>query len=518
MRSMRRSAFVGFLAGVFALALAPPLVADQVELRDGSVIVGELVGCQDGRCSIRRATGRVIEVDKGEILRIQVGDERPLPPPSQPAPLRFHGSNTVGETLVPNLVKAWVKELGGGSVQALPGAKENELRFELGATRPPALPAEVTIAAHGSSTAFEALLARSAEIGMSSRPINDAEISSLLGRGDLLGKEAQHVLALDGLAIVAARSRAVRPLGVEEIAGIFSCRIRDWGEVGSRPGPIRLYARDSRSGTFDTFKALVLERGGQKRTLCAEATRFESSGDLSKAVAADENGIGFIGLPYVQDSQALAIDECGQRYKPDEFSVRLEEYPLARRLFLYTPELPVGSSARRFVEFALSEAGQGVVDEVGFMSLEIEMGGADLVEQRISVARRESQVPRKVAELEALLKSSTRISTTFRFRSNGTELDSRAERDIARLAAFLRRPGQANRRVVLAGYADSHGPYPTNLELARRRAEKVAEALRSELGGALRLEILAFGEEGPVACNDSESGKAKNRRVEVWIR
>jgi len=68
---------------------------------------------------------------------------------------------------------------------------------------------------------------------------------------------------------------------------------------------VKIYARDDKSGTFDSFKTLVL---GNKQ-LAASARRFEDSIALSDAVARDPNGIGFIGLPYIRDAKAVAISE-----------------------------------------------------------------------------------------------------------------------------------------------------------------------------------------------------------------
>jgi phosphate transport system substrate-binding protein len=66
----------------------------------------------------------------------------------------------------------------------------------------------------------------------------------------------------------------------------------------------------SKSGTFDTFKALVL--GG--KALAPGAKRFEDSNALSEAVAGDPNGIGFIGFPYIHSAKALAVSEKGQDF------------------------------------------------------------------------------------------------------------------------------------------------------------------------------------------------------------
>ena len=108
--------------------------------------------------------------------------------------------------------------------------------------------------------------------------------------------------------------------------------------------PIKIYARDNKSGTFDTFKTLVL---GAK-ALAPGAARFEDSNTLSEAVAGDRNGIGFIGLPYVHGAKALAVSEEGARaLQATRLTVATEDYPLSRRLCLYTPANPTNRFTRK---------------------------------------------------------------------------------------------------------------------------------------------------------------------------
>ncbi|MBS7672971.1 hypothetical protein KIN13_05915, partial [Vibrio cholerae] len=85
------------------------------------------------------------------------------------------------------------------------------------------------------------------------------------------------------------------------------------------------------SGTFDTFRELVLSRRGQP--LAPSAKRFESSEQLSDAVSQDPQGIGFIGLPYVRQAKAVAIiDGDSHPMLPLTSLIATEDYPLSRRL------------------------------------------------------------------------------------------------------------------------------------------------------------------------------------------
>ena len=113
------------------------------------------------------------------------------------------------------------------------------------------------------------------------------------------------MIAIDGLAIILHPQNPLNQLDTEQLAQIFSGEISTWEELGGVGGAIHLYARDDQSGTYDTFKELVLSRRG--KTLVSAAKRFESSEQLSDAVSQDPQGIGFIGLPYVRQAKAVAI-------------------------------------------------------------------------------------------------------------------------------------------------------------------------------------------------------------------
>ncbi len=98
---------------------------------------------------------------------------------------------------------------------------------------------------------------------------------------------SEHVLGLDGIAVIVNVANSVSALQKDQLMQIFSGDVTDWSQMGASHGAIKIYARDDKSGTFDTFKTLVL--GG--KALAPGAQRFEDSNALSEAVASDPNGI-----------------------------------------------------------------------------------------------------------------------------------------------------------------------------------------------------------------------------------
>lgn len=104
----------------------------------------------------------------------------------------------------------------------------------------------------------------------------------------------------------------------------------------------------------------------------------------------------------------------------------------------------------------------------------------------------------------------------IQFEHDSAVLTSRARDQIARLADVLASPNLAASCIELEGHTDSDGSDAYNLALSTRRAEAVGHALVETHGiDAARLIVLGKGESEPIADNQTDDGKARNRRVRV---
>jgi phosphate transport system substrate-binding protein len=433
---------------------------------------------------------------------LKKGPSPAAPPPRAPeVAFRIHGSNTIGAKLAPALAEAFFRKMGAKEVTHAPGSNPEEMSIK--ATLPgKQAPQVIEIAAHGSSTAFMDLASGKCDIGMASRKVKPEEAQALAAGGDMTSPACEHVLALDGIAVILnVGNDGVSKLSKGEVAKIFSGAVTDWSEVGGAPGPIRVYARDDKSGTFDTFKDLVLGKDGK---LTAGAERIEDSAALRNKVLADPGGIGFVGLPYAAGAKVLAVSEEGaSALVPTKFTVATEDYTLSRRLFLYLPTTSTNHIARDFVEFCLFTEGQNVAEAVGFVSLNV----------NFTVPAQDPDAP---AEYKALSEGARRANLTFRFRTGSIQLDNKGLRDLDRLERYLESSRDQMPKILLFGFADGLGTPEGNLALSLERAKVLAGLLRTN--GILPSVVRGFGGTNFVAGNDSEEGRQKNRRVEVWVR
>jgi len=444
--------------------------------------------------------------------------------PKQPLAFGIHGSNTIGAQLMPAIVEGYAHFVGDRTrIQAgrVPEEIEVSILGKNGDER-----AVISLHSHGSGTAPTGLKSRAALIGMMSRPMRDDEAKLLadVGLGDMTAPGREHVLGLDALLVLVAQSNPVDGLSVKQIGDIFSGAITDWSQVGGRPGRIQLYSRDAKSGTFDTFDSLVLRSNNVK--LSKEARLFESSPDLSDAVARDPNGIGFVGYAYLRNAKALKVsNECRMNFDPDIFSVKTEEYPLSRRLFLYTGPLEERSLPSDLIRFSLSKDAQGILIDAGFVDQGIKALSTpeQVARSAMIVSVNEPAALRARSELMSELKNSLRLSTTIRFRSGSSQLDNKALQDLSGLIDVLRwlEAEKRSNKLLLMGFSDGVGGFDSNMKLAAARAQSVRQQLiaNSHNQGVARfIEVHNFGPLLPVGCDGSEEGKQKNRRVEIWLR
>lgn len=420
-------------------------------------------------------------------------------PSGQNVALRLAGSNTIGASMAPALAEAFLKAQGATGIKVVPGANPEESVVQ-GLLPTESSPSGISISAHGSATAFSGLADGTCDIGMASRRIKPDEAAKLSSLGDMYSTASEHVLGLDGIAVIVNAANSLSALGKDQLMQIFSGDVTDWSQIGVSHGPIKIYARDDKSGTFDTFKTLVLAG----KSLAPGAQRFEDSNALSEAVASDPNGIGFVGLPYVHSAKAIAVAEKGARaLQPSRLTVATEDYPLSRRLYLYTPANPANRITRKFIEFALSKQGQNVVGDAGFVA-------QNVVPQTQTVGQEAS------ADYKQLTEGAERLSLNFRFRTGQSDLDNKAIVDVDRVINFIADLRYTGGNILLFGFADSTGTREGNNALSLNRAKTVEDqfALRGLKPGVVR----GFGSDLPVASNDTDEGREKNRRVEIWIK
>lgn len=201
----------------------------------------------------------------------------------------------------------------------------------------------------GSSAGIKNAIEGVSEIGMASRDLKNAEKAELL----------ETVVAYDGIAIVSHPSNEATSLTVEQIKGIFTGKITNWNEVGGKDAPIAVVSREDGSGTRDAFQELV---GFKAEELEKSATIAEGNGSVKSTVASNENAIGYISFEQIDDSiKALKVGDV----EPTGENVLGKTYTLSRPFLVVYKEDSLTADGQKFIDYILSDAGQGIVENSG---------------------------------------------------------------------------------------------------------------------------------------------------------
>jgi outer membrane protein OmpA-like peptidoglycan-associated protein len=137
--------------------------------------------------------------------------------------------------------------------------------------------------------------------------------------------------------------------------------------------------------------------------------------------------------------------------------------------------------------------------------------------QAQSAEQRATQLEKELAKLQAVPEDRGTVITMgdVVFDVNKATLKPGGLLAIDRLAEFLEK--YPSRRVMIEGFTDSTGSAEHNQELSERRAKAVRDALTAKGVDPSRLDVRGYGENFPVASNNTAVGRQLNRRVEVVI-
>lgn len=414
------------------------------------------------------------------------------------ANFEIHGSNTIGAQLAPKLVGGFAQS----TTPQIPTQQSHQQENESFIQGPDF---QVKISAHGTDLGFVSLQKGHADIWAASRAVKPAEVLALAPHINLQDAGSEHVLAIDGLAILVHPSNPLNHLDISTLGKIFAGQIDNWSVLGGPDLPIERYVRDERSGTWETFKTLVLDTAQYR--LHDSAIRFDSNDRLSEAVSQDPGGIGFTSLASVGEAKVLAIADGAVALKPTRLTVATEDYPLSRRLFLYSKGSQDSAQIRSFLDYSLSPQGQQLVEEAGFVS-----------QTPVAITpQHDSSVP---VSFQTMTQGYQRLSLNFRFQPGTRQtLDNKAIRDLQRLGEYLQQQERSGSDLVLIGFANApdNGNALRAQMLSELRAKTVARALAKEVGIQVRA-ATGYGHYMPVGGSESPSGEQRNSRVEVWIR
>ena len=221
----------------------------------------------------------------------------------------------------------------------------------------------IQVTGGGSGVGFSSLIAGSTDIATSSRPIKPAEIEKIKARYGTLGVEIP--CAKDGISIYLNKANGVTEMTIKQIADIYSGKITNWKEVGGVDANIKLYGRESSSGTYSYFKDFIV-----KKDYSLACQSLPGTAAIVNAVKKDKFGIGYGGAAYdigVKDC-LVKKDDSSPAYSPTAENIKTKKYPMTRYLYMYLGSRPTGET-KKYIDWILSAEGQKVCTDVGYFPL-----------------------------------------------------------------------------------------------------------------------------------------------------
>ena len=227
---------------------------------------------------------------------------------------------------------------------------------------------KIAVSGGGSGAGIKALIAGSCHLANASRRIKAEEQQTAQKAGV---QPVEKLIAYDALAVVVNRANPLQEISVANLSDVYTGRFHKWSELGGGQQRIQLVSRESGSGTYDTFRELVVALGGQARDrdFHPDALSQTSTQGVLATVASTKGAIGYVGLGYGNDSvKVLAVIPLGgvQAGRPTAETVGDKSYPLARELYIYTNGEPTGA-VKTYLDWALGPEGQKLVEEAGYI-------------------------------------------------------------------------------------------------------------------------------------------------------
>jgi len=224
----------------------------------------------------------------------------------------------------------------------------------------------IIINAGGSGVGINQLGEGKVNIGMASRDITEVEVKKYPKTHFVT-----HTIGRDAVVPVVSSEvfdAGVQALALEQIAKIYRGEFSNWKDVGGPDKEILVIDKEQSRGTRHVFMEVVL--GDEEAEAPGADLVLGSNNEEQTAIAQSDAAIGMLSNAWMnEDVKGLSI------ILPDNSVVQpvLENivngsFPITRALLLITDGEPTGD-VKAFIDFVLSEKGQEIVEEAGYVRI-----------------------------------------------------------------------------------------------------------------------------------------------------
>jgi phosphate transport system substrate-binding protein len=215
----------------------------------------------------------------------------------------------------------------------------------------------ITVSESGSGNGAKSLINAACDVATMSRPMKSSELKAAQDAGIL---PIEHITAMDGIAAVVHPSNPLAGLTLEQIRNIYTGKIPNWKALGGPDQPIVVISRDTNSGTYESFEALVMN----KEKMGEKVEYVGSNGAIRQRVMSTPAAIGYVGLAFTEGVKALTANGIEATAE----TVTSKKYPIARPLYMYTNGRPKqGTPLYDFINLSGTPEGKRIIEDTGFV-------------------------------------------------------------------------------------------------------------------------------------------------------
>lgn len=219
----------------------------------------------------------------------------------------------------------------------------------------------VNVHGGGSTSGIKATKIGTADIGASSRELNQSEKENL----------NQIIIGKDALAIIVNKTNPIENITIDEAREIFTGRINNWSVLGGPNKPIQVVNRESGSGTRDLFTEIIMHIMLADKTkkvvpMSLRSVVNNSNAEVKESIKLMPNSVGYISVGYLDSSvKALKINSIPSTSE----NIYSGKYPLVRNLYYLFKE-DKNKTLKEFLAYVLSKEGQSLVKKEGFLPVQ----------------------------------------------------------------------------------------------------------------------------------------------------
>ena len=223
---------------------------------------------------------------------------------------------------------------------------------------------EVRVRGGGSTIGVKGVGYGALSIGMASRPIKPEELEKWPNL-------TTTAVGRDGVAVVVNKelyNAGVKQLTLEQVASIWLGKTTNWREVGGPDLTIVAFDKEMGRGTRDTFGKAVL--GGEKIAAPGTSGALGENEAVLAAVSGNKAAVSILSTGW-QTAEVVGVaivGKDGQAVAPTAEAVAAGRYAISRDLVVITDGPPRGT-AKEFIDFLLSPAGQTHVEKQGYTAV-----------------------------------------------------------------------------------------------------------------------------------------------------